>query len=96
VGKAKLQTSLAAWELYDGEIEPGINAFYPLQITSSFFVKNAIQDTIQQIKSATPAEALTVIIYPGEQSLSNRKEDRQLGIPADVSVWNLVIELAEG
>jgi 3-dehydro-L-gulonate 2-dehydrogenase len=70
--------------------------FYPLQITSSDFVKNTFQDTIQQIKSATPAEAVTEILYPGEQSLRNRKEDRQLGIPADVSVWNRVIELAEG
>lgn len=71
MGKAKLQTSLATQEIYDGEIEPGINAFYPLQITSSDFEKKPIQDTIQQIKSATPAEAVTVIIYPGEQSLRN-------------------------
>ena len=70
-------------------------AFDPLQITSSDFVKNAIQDTIQQIKSATPAETVSEILYPGEQSLRNRKENRQLGIPADVSVWNRVIELAE-
>ncbi len=70
--------------------------FHPQQISSSDFVKNAIQDTIQQIKSATPAEAVTEILYPGEQSLHNRKENRQLGIPADESVWNRVIELAEG
>jgi hypothetical protein len=36
-------------------------AFDPLQITSSSFVKNAIQVTIKQIKSATPAEAVTEI-----------------------------------
>jgi 3-dehydro-L-gulonate 2-dehydrogenase len=71
-------------------------AFDPQQITSSDFLKTAIQDTIQQIKSATPAEAVTEILYPGEQSLHNRKENRQLGIPADESVWNRVIELAEG
>ena len=69
-------------------------AFDPLQITSSDFVKNAIQDTIQQIKSAMPAEEVTEILYPGEQSLRNRKENQQLGIPADASVWNRVIELA--
>jgi 3-dehydro-L-gulonate 2-dehydrogenase len=70
--------------------------FDPQQITSSDFVKNNILDTIQQNKSATLAEAITEIFYPGEQSLRNRKENRHLGIPADASAWNRVIELAEG
>jgi LDH2 family malate/lactate/ureidoglycolate dehydrogenase len=70
--------------------------FDPQQITSSDFVKNTFQDTIQLIKSATLAEAITEILFLGEQSLRNRKENRHLGIPADASVWNRVIELAEG
>jgi LDH2 family malate/lactate/ureidoglycolate dehydrogenase len=50
--------------------------FDPQQITSSAFVKNTSKDTLQQIKSATLAEAITEIFYPGEQSLRNRKENR--------------------
>jgi hypothetical protein len=35
--------------------------FDPQQITSSAFVKNTSKDTLQQIKSATLAEAITEI-----------------------------------
>jgi LDH2 family malate/lactate/ureidoglycolate dehydrogenase len=70
-------------------------AFDPLKISNADFVKNAILDTIQQVKSALPAESVTEILYPGEQSLQNRKENRDLGIPVDTSVWKRVCELAD-
>jgi LDH2 family malate/lactate/ureidoglycolate dehydrogenase len=69
-------------------------AFDPLRISSADFVKNAIQNTIQQIKSAIPAENITEILYPGEQSMHNRKENRERGIPVDAGVWKRVSELA--
>lgn len=69
-------------------------AFDPLKLNSASFVEHAIADTIRQVKSALPAEAIDAIVYPGEQSLNNRKINLEKGIPVDEGVWNKVMELA--
>jgi 3-dehydro-L-gulonate 2-dehydrogenase len=69
-------------------------AIDPSKWNTREFVEQAIQETIEQLKSAVPAHEGGEIYYPGEQSQKNRKENSELGIPVDDSVWARVKELA--
>ena len=71
-------------------------AFDPLRFNGEDFLEQAIQETLEQLKSATPANEGDEILYPGEQSLRKRMENDELGIPVDDSVWARVKELAKG
>lgn len=69
-------------------------AIDPLKFNSAAFIENAIQETIQQIKTSEKAEGVNEIYYPGEQSLKTRKENLEMGILVDDSVWAKVKVLA--
>jgi len=69
-------------------------AIDPISFNSAEFVEKSIEDTIQQIKTSQLAEGINEIYYPGEQSLKNRLENRELGIPVDDGIWARVKELA--
>ena len=69
-------------------------AIDPLKINTQEFIDNALEETISQLKSSTPANENGEIFYPGEQSLKKRFENMELGIPVDDSVWEKVKELA--
>jgi len=69
-------------------------AIDPLKWSTREFVEQAIDATIQQLKSSVPVAEGGEIYYPGEQSLKTRKENSELGIPVDDSVWARVKELA--
>ena len=70
-------------------------AFDPLKFNAEGFLEQAIQETIEQLKSATPANEGDEILYPGEQSLRKRNENNELGIPVDDGVWANVQGLAK-
>ncbi len=69
-------------------------AIDPLKINTQDFIDKIVEETVQQIKSSEPATENGKIFYPGEQSLANRHENLQLGIPIDDGVWATVKELA--
>ena len=69
-------------------------AIDPLKFNSQEFVSQAIEETLQQLKSSVPAEEGGEIFYPGENSLKTRIENLELGIPVDEGVWARVRELA--
>ena len=69
-------------------------AIDPLKFNSQEFVNQAIEETLQQLKSSVPAKEGGEIFYPGENSLKTRKENLELGIPVDDGVWARVKELA--
>jgi len=69
-------------------------AFDPLRLNAPGFLEQAINETIEQLKSSVPANKGGNILYPGEQSLKIRKENIELGIPVDDGVWLKVKELA--
>jgi 3-dehydro-L-gulonate 2-dehydrogenase len=69
-------------------------AFDPLKFNAEGFLDQAINETVEQLKSSTPANDGDEILYPGEQSLRKRKENDELGIPVDDGVWARVKELA--
>jgi 3-dehydro-L-gulonate 2-dehydrogenase len=69
-------------------------AINPLKINTQSFIDNALNETIAQLKNSVPAKENGEIFYPGEQSLKTRRENTELGIPVDDSVWAKVKELA--
>lgn len=69
-------------------------AIDPFKFNSHEFVEQAIESTIHQLKSSIPAKEGGEVYYPGEQSLKTRRENSELGIPVDESVWAKVQELA--
>lgn len=70
-------------------------AIDPLKFNSATFVENAVNETIRQIKSSVPAKENGEIFYPGEQSQKTRKENLELGVPVDDTIWAKVCELAK-
>lgn len=70
-------------------------AIDPLKINTQEFIDKALGETIAQIKSSIPAKENAEIFYPGEQSLSTRKENMEKGIPVDDDIWEKVKQLAK-
>lgn len=70
-------------------------AIDPLKINTQEFIDQTLKDTINQIKSSSPANPGDEIFYPGERSLKTRNENMKLGIPVDDGVWEKVRQLAQ-
>jgi 3-dehydro-L-gulonate 2-dehydrogenase len=70
-------------------------AINPLKINTQEFIDKALHETIVQVKTSVPVNEHAAIYYPGEQSLQNRLENMQLGIPVDDGIWAKVKELAK-
>lgn len=69
-------------------------AIDPRKINSEDFMNRIVSETVSQIKSSERVNETQEIFYPGEQSLKNRKENLEHGIPVDDTVWAKVKELA--
>ncbi len=71
-------------------------AIDPLKVNTQEFIHNALNETVEQLKSSVPAEGNPEIFYPGERSLKTRHENMEKGIPVDEGIWARVQELATG
>ncbi len=71
-------------------------AIDPLKINTQGFIDNALNETVEQLKSSVPAEGNAEILYPGERFLKTRHENMEKGIPVDEGIWARVQELAMG
>jgi len=69
-------------------------AINPRKINTQEFIDQALNETVEQLKSSVPATENGEIFYPGEQSLKTRHENMELGIPVDDGIWSKVKELA--
>ena len=69
-------------------------AIDPRKINTQEFIDQAINETMEQLKSSEPATGNGEIFYPGEQSLKTQHENMELGIPVDDGIWARVKELA--
>lgn len=56
-------------------------------------IHRAVNEVVEDLHRATPAQEKGKIYYPGERTLLTRKENLELGIPADPSYWNRVLEM---
>ncbi|BBE19582.1 3-dehydro-L-gulonate 2-dehydrogenase [Aquipluma nitroreducens] len=70
-------------------------AIDPQKINTQEFIDQALNETIEQLKSSVPANENAEIFYPGEQSLKTRLENMELGIPVDDGIWANVKALAK-
>jgi 3-dehydro-L-gulonate 2-dehydrogenase len=58
------------------------------------FIDQALKHTIEQLRQANPVNEGGEILYPGERSLRNRRENFIKGVPVHDSVWKNVKKLA--
>lgn len=65
-----------------------------MKINTQEMIDQALNATIDQLRSTVPVTEDGKILYPGERSLSTRAENMALGIPVDDGVWNKVKALA--
>ncbi|MCX6207391.1 MAG: Ldh family oxidoreductase [Bacteroidetes bacterium] len=77
-----------------GGTRPVFIAIDPLKINTQEMIDEALNSTINQLRSSVPVTENGEILYPGERSLTAREENRTLGIPVDDRVWNKVKVLA--
>jgi 3-dehydro-L-gulonate 2-dehydrogenase len=64
--------------------------FFVLDVTrpaGAQAVEHVVSAVVDDLHSATPADATTGVRYPGEGVLHTRQENRRLGIPVDEPVW---------
>ncbi len=63
------------------------------KVASSEFLKKAVEDVLNDIKSSERVNENEDIKYPGEQMLNKRKENIEKGIPVEDSVWEQIKSL---
>lgn len=51
------------------------------------------QQILQDLKRSEPIEEDGAVYYPGERSLLNMRQNRELGIPVVEEVWNSVLNM---
>ena len=69
-------------------------AIDPLKMNDQPFVDQVLKQTIDQLKQASPVAEGGEILYPGERSFKNRRENLIKGVPVHDSVWENVKKLA--
>jgi 3-dehydro-L-gulonate 2-dehydrogenase len=69
-------------------------AIDPLKINTQEFIDKVLGETVDQLRSSTPATEGGEINYPGERSLKTQKDNMEHGIPVDDGVWATVRALA--
>ena len=69
-------------------------AIDPMKFNTQEMIEEALNSTINQLRSSVPVTENGEVLYPGERSLAAREENRELGIPVDDRVWNKVKVLA--
>lgn len=68
-------------------------AFDPYSVGGKDFVESTLNATVEYIKNSEPARTGEEIFYPGELAVLTRKENRERGIPVDLTVWNELLSL---
>lgn len=68
-------------------------AIDPTKLSSRADVDAVVDRVIAQLRTSEPAEEGGRIYYPGESSLSKRKENLEKGIPVVDEIWNTITKL---
>jgi len=69
--------------------------FDPTQLGGAEFTDRMADSVADYVNQSEPAENSRDVRYPGQTAAANREENRRLGIPADETVWEEVMRLAE-
>lgn len=62
-------------------------AISPQVFSSEAEVEKILEIEAQRVHASTPVKENDMVTYPGERTLRTRKENLELGIPVDESVW---------
>jgi len=79
------------------DIEYGVSqVFIGIDISQSaslHMINQVVDELIADLRTATPVEHDSMILYPGERVQRTRRENLAKGIPVDTSIWNQVISI---
>lgn len=62
-------------------------------LPNSSLINSVINSIIKDYHSAEPDNTSNNILYPGERVLQTRKENLEIGIPVNITVWNEILAL---
>ncbi|TCT15571.1 3-dehydro-L-gulonate 2-dehydrogenase [Natranaerovirga pectinivora] len=68
-------------------------AFDISKLPEQHLMYQSIENTIQDLQNAEPAEDGTSVRYPGEGTLKTRKANLKNGIPVEASIWEEVLNM---
>ncbi len=63
------------------------------KVATNEFLKQSVDNVLEEIKSAQRVDENQEIKYPGERTLEKRKENLERGIPVDKSIWKSILEM---
>ena len=69
-------------------------AFNPHMFGSEEEIEGILDSSVDQIHSSIPVREGGSVTYPGERTVATRKENMELGVPVDETVWEAVCSLA--
>jgi 3-dehydro-L-gulonate 2-dehydrogenase len=92
-----LSGGLSVKQITDRGSEHGLSQVFIAADISSLgnqhLIPKAINDIIQDYHSSKPASEGGTILYPGERVLQSRKENSEIGIPVNQTVWSEILSL---
>jgi 3-dehydro-L-gulonate 2-dehydrogenase len=92
-----LSGGLSVKQITDRGSEHGLSQVFIAADISSLgnqhLIPKAINDIMQDYHSSKPASEGGAILYPGERVLQSRKENSEIGIPVNQTVWNEILSL---
>jgi 3-dehydro-L-gulonate 2-dehydrogenase len=83
IGKLKEETRLSQMFM----------AFDLARLAPGSLAGRVVNDVVDSVHSAEPADENSRILYPGERALAERRENLQRGVPVEPSLWQNVKEL---
>lgn len=68
-------------------------AIDPAVISGELFSENTVNEAIEYLHQAQPAEEGGKVYFPGERTVETRKANLEKGIPVDEAIWQTLINL---
>jgi 3-dehydro-L-gulonate 2-dehydrogenase len=68
-------------------------AFDLARLAPGSLAARVVNDVVDNFHAAEPVGENSKVLYPGERSLAARRENLELGIPVEPSLWQKVKEL---
>ncbi len=92
-----LSGGLATYQIGQQVTEYGVSqvfiAFDVTQAGGAAFVNQAVEGVIADLHTATPVDADSEVLYPGERASQTRTNNLANGIPVDPTIWARVLAL---
>ncbi|MCR8636817.1 3-dehydro-L-gulonate 2-dehydrogenase [Paenibacillus radicis (ex Xue et al. 2023)] len=99
---ALLSGGLSTRKMDELKPQPGISgyggsqvfiAMDPSVISGELFCENTVNEAVEYLHQAEPAEIDGKVTFPGERTVETRKANLEKGIPVDEKIWQTVLDL---